>query len=193
MPRAESSGAIERAPDSERLLDDSRRCSGSHHHVHLIRLPSKDDIRCGTAPVETLEARPTHPNKLRERLATFSGAARAAVAQRRPTNHDDHRSRIRNPVSGDLADTQLRSDAGCSDDKQRLGIDDRAGSRGRHARPAARDRQPDAMRRHDAGSLRSNGRRGRDQREHQQNRQHERAHLSRYTSMLAAEVPSLGF
>lgn len=52
-------------------------------------------------------------------------ASRAAVSERRPTNHDDHRSRSGNPVSGDLAATHPRRDAASSDDKKRLRINDR--------------------------------------------------------------------
>jgi hypothetical protein len=116
---------VERARDGESLSNALCTRAVADHHVDLVRLAAESDLGDRAAPVEALEARAVNGTKRGKRRSTRLEVA-AAGGRRLPANDDNYSAFGRNRVGRDLALRRSWVRTCCSNDEERLRIDDGA-------------------------------------------------------------------
>jgi len=139
-----SAREIERAGDRKCVGHALTRGAVTHHHVHLVRLATKCDLRDRAPTCEALEARSVNAVQLLQRRATWLQRS-AARGGRLPTHNHDHCTGRGNAVGGDLTLRRLRSNLRRSDHEHRARICHGAITRRLNVLPSRRDDDPNAV------------------------------------------------
>src|SRR5205085_2869815 len=138
---------IERPSDRERLFDARLRGAVTDHDVDLVLLPVQQDVRGSASAREAFEARSMNRDQALQRPSTPRPRPAAGRRDRLPAEDDDHGTRRRKTVGGDLTAGRQRPNTGCSDDEERARVGYRAGRGRLDPLPTRRDDDPNRMRR----------------------------------------------